>query len=375
MTKILYVITKSNFGGAQRYVYELATRLPKDKFQCEVVLGRAGALKTKLEEAGIPVHSIDTLGRDVNFVKDIQSFVKLYKIFRQTAPDVVHLNSPKIGAMGAVAAKLAGVKKVIYTNHGWPFREQRGPVQKAVIKFLSWLTIVLGDITIVLSEKEKNDVKYWPIIEGHLRLISNSISPFDLIEKHDALLHLVGPEVTAKIENEDLRVVGTISELHKNKGLNFAIEGIALLADKRTVFIVIGDGEERETLERKIHDSYLGDQIFLVGAIDNARAYLHAFDYFLLSSIKEGLPYAIMEAGLAGVPVITTNVGGIPELVTNLNEGLVISPQRSQEIRHALIYVENHPEDIKRFAENLKNKISTVYNFENMLTSIIKLYA
>lgn len=374
MKKILYVITKSNFGGAQRYVYELATHLPKDRFEVSVALGGDGLLKTKLIEKGIKVHSIDGAARDISITKDLQVLWRLYKIFKEVKPDVVHLNSSKISGLGAVAARFAGVKHIIYTNHGWPFREPRRAWQKLIIKFLSWLTVMFADTTIVLSERERADADKWPWAAAKLRVIPNGLVPFELLPRENALSELIGSELAAKISSDGVRVVGTIAELHRNKGLIHAIEGMGLLNDKKTIFIIIGEGEERNRLEELISSLDLGDSVFLVGSIDDARTHLLAFDFFLLPSVKEGLPYAIMEAGFAGLPVIATNVGGIPEIISNLSEGLLISPRRPQEIKHALIYVENHPADIKQFAENLQKKIKTVYSFDRLLSSIEDLY-
>lgn len=374
MTKILYVITKSNFGGAQRYVYELATGLPRENFEAEVALGGTGLLKTKLTEAGIPVHQIAGAARDISIFKEIQVLASLYQIFRKVKPDVVHLNSSKIGGLGAFAARLAGVKKIIFTNHGWAFKEQRPEWQTAIIKFLSWLTVFLSDITIVLSEREKNHASSWPLIKGKLKVIPNGLLPFELLSKEEALRKLVGDDMFLKIQEEKIRVLGTIAELTNNKGLIYAIDGLALLNDPRTIFIVIGEGEERKNLEKAALENGISDQVFLVGSVTEARTYLSAFDFFILPSVKEGLPYAILEAGYAELPVIATHVGGIPEMITNMSEGFLISPRRPQEIKHALIYIENHPEDIKTLASNLKRKIETQYSFEGMLNSTKTLY-
>jgi glycosyltransferase involved in cell wall biosynthesis len=374
MKKILYVITKSNFGGAQRYVYELATKLDNEHFSTEVALGGDGLLKSKLLEAGIPVHQIAGASRDVDIFKEMKVLWSLYSIFRKVKPDIVHLNSSKIGGLGAVAARLAGVNNIIFTNHGWAFKEQRPALQNALIKFLSWVTVLATDTTIVLSERERIQASSWPFVGKRLRVIPNGLVPFEFLPKDEALLKLVGKETQERIKAENIKVVGTIAELTNNKGLIYAIEGFALLKDTQTIFIIIGEGEERNKLEEAVASRDLGDIVFFAGAQDNARTYLKAFDFFILPSVKEGLPYAILEAGYAELPVIATHVGGIPEIITNLEDGLLISPRRPQEIKHALIYVKNHPEDIKNFASNLHKKIHTFYNFDRMLRSTTDLY-
>lgn len=374
MKKILYVITKSNFGGAQRYVYELATGISQADFEAHVALGGDGVLIDMLEQAKIPVHRLTDAQRDINLLKEVKLLWRLITIMLQVRPDIVHLNSPKIGGLGAVAARLCGVKHVIYTNHGWPFNEERPEWQKFIIKFLSWLTVFLCSKTVVLSKLERDMVPAWLQLSHKLVLIPNAQAAFEPMNKLAALTALIGQEKAEHIFNEHIQVLGTIAELHKNKGLTYAIEGFAECKDERMVFIIIGEGEERAMLEAQIKELNLEQKVFLVGKVENARAYLSAFDYFILSSVKEGLPYAILEAGYVGLPVIATNVGGIPELVTNLQEGLIISPRRPREIKQALIYIREHEAEVHQFALALQQKVKTAYSFDLMKTRMERLY-
>ena len=140
--KILFIITKSNFGGAQRYVYDIATHLPKDKFEATVALGGSGVLKDKLEATGIRTIALPDLERDISVVKEWRAFVNIFKAIKETEPDIVHLNSSKAGALGALAARLYNLFlklskrdlqlgiKIIFTAHGWAFKEKRNCYRK-----------------------------------------------------------------------------------------------------------------------------------------------------------------------------------------------------------------------------------------------------
>jgi glycosyltransferase involved in cell wall biosynthesis len=123
--KVTYVITKANWGGAQRYVFDLATHLPKEEFDVSVAYGVEGKLAEELKRAGIVTHYIPALGRDVSFVKDTKSLLELFELFLKEQPDVVHLNSSKAGGVGALAARLTGVPKIVFTIHGLPEDEAR----------------------------------------------------------------------------------------------------------------------------------------------------------------------------------------------------------------------------------------------------------
>src|SRR3989338_1237091 len=120
--RILYVITKATHGGAQKYVYDLATclagrqaNLPRDRFEPVVAYGSPGKLAADLKSAGIATRELPSLGRDVAFVSDVKSFFDIWRTIREIKPDVVHLNSSKAAALGALAARLAGIKKIIFT--------------------------------------------------------------------------------------------------------------------------------------------------------------------------------------------------------------------------------------------------------------------
>ena len=372
--KILFIITKSVFGGAGRYVYELATRLSGEGHQVAVALGGEGILKTKLLDAGIEIFPISSAQRDMNITKEIKTLWRIYSILRTYKPTVVHLNSPKIGGLGAVAARLAFVPKIIYTNHGWPFKESRPEWQLLLIKISSWFTVFLGQTTIILSQTELDFVKAWPFVQKKFVIIPNGVAAFTPKDKDRALSELIGEERAREWEAEGRTIIGTISELHKNKGLTYAIEGIQSYInqypDKKVGFIVIGEGELRADLTAQIKDK----NIVLAGHVNEAREYISAFDIFLLSSIKEGLPFAILEAGYVGVPVISTSVGGIPEVIQNLEQGMLIPPKRSQEIKNALVYLDEHPEAKEKMVKALKERIDAKYNFEKIIVQIKKLY-
>src|SRR6185437_2692500 len=111
--KVLYVITKGNFGGAQRYVFDLATHLPKEKFEAVVVCGVGGSLIEKLRDAHIRTITISSLERNASIFSDIAAFFALWKIIRQEKPDILHLNSSKAGGLGVVAGRLSGIKRIL----------------------------------------------------------------------------------------------------------------------------------------------------------------------------------------------------------------------------------------------------------------------
>lgn len=370
--KILYVITKGVWGGAQKYVYSLATKIPKDHFDIKVVCGEGGILKEKLEKAGINVVEINNLKRDVSFFSEFKNFYTLYKIIKIENPDIIHLNSAKASGLGAFTGRILGVNKIVFTAHGWTFNEDRNIFSKSIIWLLSWMTVTLSHKTIVIATREMHQALSMPFVSREkIKLIRNGIEKIDFLERDLAKKELL-PELYQNLENNTLWI-GTISELTKNKGLEYTITALSKI-EKPFVFIIIGEGEERKNLEKIISNHRLEEKVFLIGFKDLASRNLKAFDIFTLTSIKEGLPYSILEAGLTSLPVVSSKVGGIPDIIDNDKNGLLIEAGNISEIKNALeTLIEDRTKRIE-FGIKLKEKVEKEFAIEQMTEKTLKLY-
>jgi len=277
--QILYGITKSNFGGAQRYVFELAEEAKKQGHDVAVLCGGEGVLVEKLSKSKIRVISLEQLQRDVSVIKEIKSFFQILKILKREKPDIFHINSSKMGGLGAFAGRTVGVKKIIFTVHGWAFNEPRLGWQKVLIKFLVWITLLLSHKIICVSKKSKADVEKWPFIKNKLFVIYNGLSEFNLVKRKDKLL-----------------TVGTMSELHRIKGLDILLLAWAKFIKKHEAkLIIFNDGEERRNLENMAKKLGISGSVIFKGFVGNARSELSCFDIFCMPSRSEAMPYAILE--------------------------------------------------------------------------------
>ncbi len=367
--KILYIITKGNFGGAQRYVFDLASSLPKEEFDTVVAFGQAGTLAEKLKEADIRTIEIKSLSRDINPLLDTKSFFELIKIIKKEKPDTIHLNSSKIGGIGSLVGRLLFVKNIIFTAHGWAWNENRGFASKNIIKFLHWLTIVFSHKTIIVSKNSAEQIKRWPSISKKIKIIHNGISAFDLEEKTEARKK-INPSF---IENT---LIGTTSELHKNKGLDYLIEAFYEVSKKyqESRLVILGEGEERENLTRLISEKKLQDKVYLAGYVKDAKRYLKAFDIFTLTSRTEAFPYSILEAGFAGLPVIASDVGGISEIIENQTNGILVKKGAIKEIEKSIMALLENEATRNIYGKNLKEKIEKNFSQEEMVRKTIALY-
>ncbi|KKW37158.1 MAG: Second mannosyl transferase [Candidatus Giovannonibacteria bacterium GW2011_GWA2_53_7] len=366
--KIFYGITKSNWGGAQRYVFDLATGIAQE-FDRAVVLGGNGELKERLEEAGIRVQVLSGLSRDVGLANDLRSFVQLLRLFKSEAPDIVHLNSSKMGALGALAARLVGVPTVLFTAHGWAFNEDRSVLSKAVIKLIYWFTFLLCTRVIVVSHALVRDVSRFPFVQKKFVVLHSGIVPVPLLSRAEARLKLM-PNAP-----EHARWIGTIAELHHVKGLSYALRAMSEVTKRHdVVFVIVGEGEERERLQALIGELGLNDRAILVGHVQNAAAYLGAFDMFLLTSVSEALGYVLLEAGFASLPVVATNVGGIPEIVEHMHSGLLVPSRSVESIVSAVCALLEDPDRATQFGKALKEHVDASFRREPMLMLTMKLY-
>ncbi|HRY62533.1 MAG TPA: glycosyltransferase [Candidatus Paceibacterota bacterium] len=373
--KIMYAVTKSVFGGAGKYVLELATSLPKDKYEVVVLFGGAGILIDKLKKEGVRTISVPSLEKAIDLENDINSFNEILEIFRKEKPDIVHLNSSKIGGMGALAARISGVPKIIFTAHGWPFNENRNVFSKVAIWLASWITVLLSTKTIVIDEHDLRQGKRLPFCRHKYSLIHNGIKAFEYFEKDAARDYLVQKIGTDPFEGRIS--IGTIAELTENKGINYGIEAISMLAPalkKKISYTVIGEGDSREKLEKLIEEKGLKGKIFLPGFMDNAKQYLAAFDIFMLPSLKEGLPYVLLEAGYVGLPIITTKVGGIPDIVGDEKTDFLVRSKRADALARAMTELIVNKKVRTALRKKIKDNVVARFNFELMREKTLKVY-
>ena len=218
--------------------------------------------------------------------------------------------------------------------------------------------------TIVIAKKELRQAIKMPFCKRKIILIRNGVEPVSFKEKFEAQKELLTHTNTNK--NTDILWFGTISELHKNKGLEYVILAMTHV-EVPFAFFIIGEGEERSGLENLINKLNLENKVFLVGFLDNANQYLKAFDIFTLTSIKEGLPYTILEAGLAGLPVIATSVGGIPDIIKNNIDGLLVEKSSPKEITKAVEYMINNPSERKSLGLKLQEKVGKEFSLKQMI--------
>ncbi len=369
--KALLVITKANWGGAQRHVYDLACALLARNYDVAVVTGGFGPLTENLQARGVRIIPIAMRQRR-SFLLDLMTFGPLFpliSIFRSERPDIVHLHSAKAGGLGALAARIACVPRIIFTAHGWEFNAPRNRATKAGIRFFSWLTMLLTHTTIAVSEAVRRDVRAWPFLKNRLVVVRLGVACATLLDREDARRELSLPETEQPI-------IGMISELHPTKRIEDALQAMVIV--RRTWpesrLVVIGDGQLRTRLENLRDELSLQDAVIFAGAKPEAGRLMKAFDVFVHTSQSEALGYVVLEAGCAALPVVATRVGGIPEIIESNREGLLVPPRTPARIAEAVVSLLADPGRASLLGSALHARVCEHFSLRNMIEQVVKLY-
>ncbi len=363
--KLLIVITKSNFGGAQRYVYDVARSLT-DAYDVLVACGGEGLMKTRIEETGVRTVSIPYLGRDVNPFKDLLVFFWLIGLLRRERPQILHVNSSKIGGIGGFAGRIMRIPQIIFTAHAWAFNEDRSTLSRAAIAALHWLTVILSRRTIAVSAAVKKQMARFPFMDEKISVVHLGLEAFEPLSRAEA-------RTTLGIES-DTFAIGSIAELHPVKGLEFALEAIGGLSFECS-YTIIGQGELKESLQTMIDaNPLLKRRARLAGFVADASRYAAAFDAFLLPSLSEAFGYVILEAGYSRVPVIATSVGGIPEIIEDMKSGILIHSKSAKEIASSITFLFENKEARHDLGAALYDKISREFSLSKMVKETVAIY-
>jgi glycosyltransferase involved in cell wall biosynthesis len=225
------------------------------------------------------------------------------KVLREEKPDIAHLNSSLVGIGGTLAARACKIQRVIFTDHGWAFKEARSLPQRLAIWFISWLTILEVDRVIAVSDSELALTKQMPFAAKKTMRIYNGI---------DLNMQFGTGEIIRNAFPAGVHITGTVGELTKNKNQIALIEEARQKPDMYVA--IVGEGELRPMLEAKIKEYDLESRVKLFG-FQSAADVMKGFDTFALPSIKEALAYVILEARAAGLPIISNRVGGVGEAI------------------------------------------------------------
>ena len=370
--KILHIITHLPTGGAQDNTLFTVELLNRKKFDISLCCNFVGELVDRAKRIEkINIFNVKYLVREVNFFKDMLGFISIYKIIKTEKFHIIHTHSSKAGFLARIAAKLCGGSIVVHTVHGFPFNDYMNVFKKYfyinIEKFLS----TLSDAIITVSNLNKNKIIELKISE-HSK-ITNIYSGIDLKlfrKKNDFSFR-----DELKIP-DDFLLIGSVGRLSVQKDPLTLVNAFELvLKEKPSVKLVfVGDGELKHEVQKNIKELGLQRSIYLIGNKMDPWNVYPSLDLFVMSSIYEGLGRSITEALCGEVPVVCTNVEGVPELVQDEITGYLVKPKDYNDLARGILKSINDIEHSKDMAKVGSKFVNENFDVKIMVKKIDDLY-
>jgi len=366
--KILYIITHLELGGAQKQLLSLLEGL-KGKYSLYLCTGNEGYLKNRfLGINNLEIKLIPELVREINPFYDFIAFIKLFKYIRANQFDFVHVHSPKASLLGRWAAYFSGVKNIIYTVHGWPFHDHMKKITYFLFLLIEKMSALITKKIIVVSNFDFK-VGFKKITSsGKLACIHYGID----VKRFDDLY-----QKRLKKSKPDKANIINISCFKPQKDIFSFLDLVKKLVEKYPDlnFMLIGDGFLRKKIEEKIKLLNLENNVELKGWVDNPESFFEDASMFILTSLWEGLPVALIEAVISGVGVVVTDTGGLRDIVVNNKQGLIVESKNASQIYLACINIlDNYEKWDRIFKDNRKTLDYNHWSVERMVDDIDNLY-
>jgi glycosyltransferase involved in cell wall biosynthesis len=313
--RIVHVITKLDIGGAQETAVRCCSGLLARGHEVTLVSGwhggGAGPMADRARAEGVDVVELPSLVRAIRPWSDLMALVALARLLRRLRPDVVHSHSSKAGVLARLAARLAGVPVVCHTVHGWSFRDEQPRVVRSAVVLLERLLASVTTATVVVTSAD---------LDLATRHRIGRADRFSLIRSGVRLAAFRDGDRQAGrslLGVADEPLVGAVQRLAAPKDTRTLLEAVAKARAEvpGLRLVVVGDGPDRGDVERMVVNLGLEGAVDLLGSRDDVPSLVAAFDVAVLSSRSEGLPRAVVEYMAAGVPVVASDVGGVPEVV------------------------------------------------------------
>jgi glycosyltransferase involved in cell wall biosynthesis len=342
--RIVHVITRLIVGGAQLSVVELCKGL-RDEFDLRIVSGRQTGAEGSLHSraaAAAPLTIIDALRREVSPRWDPVAIWALRRVLKDLDPDIVHTHSSKAGIVGRFAAAPLRAQ-VIHTIHGWGHTPADSALRRAAFIGLERAAARRSDVLVAVSEDTREEGLACRI--GHsdiYRVIPDPVQ-LDALDPDFASGRARARE-TLGVDG-DVEVIGWVGRFVDQKDPQTLSRVVADLLLRRPVSraVLVGDGPRRPEVEAALYAAGVGDRVILTGVVDNARKLMPAFDVLVHPTLWEGQPVVVQEALAERIPVVSSGVSGIRELIQDGKTGFVVAPHASEAMADAVAAVLETP--------------------------------
>jgi sugar transferase (PEP-CTERM/EpsH1 system associated) len=352
--RVVHLVSSLNIGGLEMVVLDLARLSDRARFDVRVVcLQEKGALAPRLEGLGVPVDSLDCpdLARG-------RTTVRLLRRLRQLRPHVIHTHNPNPHVFGSLAAWGARVAVLVHTKHGRNYPDQF----RAVL--LNRLATCLSNCIVPVSDdaaRVARDVERVP--RGKVLVIRNGI---DLARF---------PVVARPVAGATARAIH-VARLHPVKDQATLLRAARRVVDAEPSFRldVVGDGPARAELFALRDELGLGDHVRFLGFRDDVAGVLAAADFFVLTSVTEGISLTLLEAMATGLPVVATDVGGNREVVADGRTGLLVPARSHAALAEAILQLVRNPERTRRLGAAARRRVEEEFDLRRVVARYEQLY-
>jgi len=365
-TSIFYVIADSSLTGAPRHLLSLVEHLPKRDFSISVILPQ-GPLAAELKKHKVSVFTVPMRARS-----DTTAVNSVRKLLRKYDPDIMHAQGQRAGLIGRLAARGLPIK-VVYTEH------TRTPQFRLGNPVLEWAHIramrVLDkttDISIAVSQAVADFLIRLKITKpDKVRVIYNGINPKPHPDIDAATLKLISQH---NLKKRDF-IIGTVGSLNIQKDTITLVTAVAKILRKRpeAKLVLVGSGPLRPRLDRLVKKLGITEQVIFAGMLTDVSGILQVMSMFVLPSKSEAFGISILEAMRAGVPVIATRVGGIPEVITNNKSGLLVEPGDPKQLASTIMRLMNDTQLQRKLVAGGREVVSK-FSATRMASETAKLY-
>lgn len=368
--KVLYIHPKLAFGGAEVQRLALLKKWNLDDYKVSVLcIEKIGEIGEQIMKLDIPVYCLDQASKPYN----IKATFYLFLFLLRNRFDIVQTCLFNANFHGRIAAFLAGVKLIFSEEHSEHY-------QYTSLKFIPfiWADRLLAHITrriICCCDTLKKDIAVLERISvSKLITILSSIDFGELrvnIPPHDLRRNL-------NLADSDF-VIGNISSMSPRKGQDYLLRAFSLVKDKIPAACLVFVGQEEPHMKRKLKDLArklkIEDKVYFLGLQKESASYYGIMDLFVLPSICEGIPLVILEAMYMGVPVISTNVGGVTEIIRDGETGMLVPAKNAEALGASILELYKDKEKRLRLAMSAGDNSLHRFKPERYLFELEKLYS
>jgi glycosyltransferase involved in cell wall biosynthesis len=333
-----------------------------------------GRLTDEARRAGIRVFLLPALGREIHAYKDISAVVELARLMRQEHFEIIHTHNSKAGFVGRLAGRFARVPTVVHTVHGFAFHDAESTLRRTLFRNLERAAAHWCDGMIFISKP----LQIWADRERIGRRVPHRViySGIDIQSFKRADSTKVRSELAIA---SDRLVVGIISKLWEGKGHHLLLQAWRQIQGnwrdgEQPLLAIVGEGPLEIQLRQTVRELGIANSVLFTGFRADIPEVTAAIDIAVLPSAFEGMGRVILEAMAAGKPVVASRVGGIPDLVRDGVNGILVSPNDQQSIADALLRLLTEPNLRRRFSVAAGLSIEEKHSAEYMVREIHAFY-